>query len=80
MAKKKARKTARKTAKKTVKETAKKSVKKNVKKTKAKTKRKAKSPGLGQRLSGAYRAVVDTVTGTGALRNKLETPGTSESE
>lgn len=49
-------------------------------KPKARRKVKAKSPSLGQRLSNAYHTVVDTMTGTGALRNKLEKPGTSESE
>ena len=49
-------------------------------KPKARRKVKAKAPSLGQRLSNAYHTVVDTITGTGALRNKLEKPGTSESE
>jgi hypothetical protein len=47
---------------------------------KPKAKTKAKAPSLGQRLSNAYHTVVDTVTGTGTLRDKLEKPGTSESE
>jgi hypothetical protein len=57
-----------------------------ISKTKAKTKpkpkarRKGKAPSLGQRLSNAYHTVVDTVTGTGTLRDRLEKPGTSESE
>jgi hypothetical protein len=45
-----------------------------------KAKRKAKPKTLGQRISSGYRAVVDTVTGTDKLRNKMEQPGTSESE
>ena len=51
-------------------------------KTKPAKKRKVKaaSPGLGERISGAYHAVIDTVKGTGALRDKLERPGTSETE
>ncbi len=35
---------------------------------------------LGDKVSGAYRAVVDTVKGTDQLRNKLEPPATSETE
>ncbi len=35
---------------------------------------------IGDRLSSAYHAVVDTVTGTDQLRNKMEKPGTSVSE
>ena len=35
---------------------------------------------LGDKVSGAYRAVVDTVKGTDKLRNKLEPPATSETE
>ena len=43
-------------------------------------KRKAKPHSFGERVSNAYHAVVDTVKGTDQLRNKLEKPGTSESE
>jgi NAD(P)H-hydrate repair Nnr-like enzyme with NAD(P)H-hydrate epimerase domain len=57
-----------------------KTARKSTLKPKARRKVKAKSPSLGQRLSNAYHTVVDTMTGTGALRNKLEKPGTSESE
>jgi hypothetical protein len=57
---------------------------KTKKKTKAATKRrksrKAKRRSIGNRVSSAYRAVVDTVRGTDRLRNKMESPGTSESE
>jgi hypothetical protein len=35
---------------------------------------------LGDKVSGAYRAVVDTIKGTDKLRNKLEPPATSETE
>jgi hypothetical protein len=49
-------------------------------KSTSKRKVKAASPGLGERISGAYHAVIDTVKGTGTLRDKLERPGTSESE
>jgi hypothetical protein len=35
---------------------------------------------LGDKVSGAYRTVVDTVKGTDRLRNKLEPPATSETE
>jgi len=35
---------------------------------------------LGDKASGAYRAVVDTIKGTDKLRNKLEPPATSETE
>ena len=72
---------ARKSKKKTAKKVKASKVKKTTaKKAKSRRKAKAASPGLGQRLSGAYRAVVDSVTGTGKLRDRLEKPGTSESE
>ena len=48
--------------------------------TKRRKSRKAKRRSIGNRVSGAYRAVVDTVRGTDRLRNKMEPPGTSESE
>ena len=50
------------------------------KKKKKKAAAKAKPRTLGDRLSSAYHTVVDTVTGTGQLRNKMEPPGTSETE
>jgi hypothetical protein len=55
------------------------------KKTKAmakkkKTTRKAKPKTIGGRLANAYQTVMDTMKGTDRLRNKLEQPGTSESE
>ena len=40
-------------------------------------KRRAKSTG---KMFRAYRTVVDTFKGTDKLRNKMEQPGTSESE
>jgi hypothetical protein len=42
--------------------------------------RKAKPRSIGNRVSSAYRTVVDTVKGTDQLRNKMEPPGTSETE
>lgn len=58
-----------------------KSARKTKRKSRARTSRaKTKSPTIGSRLSQAYHTVVDTVTGTEALRNKLEPPGTSETE
>jgi hypothetical protein len=50
------------------------------KKKKKKAAAKAKPRTLGGRLANAYHTVVDTVTGTDRLRNKLEPPGTSETE
>jgi hypothetical protein len=35
---------------------------------------------LRQKVSSAYRTVVDTIKGTDRLRNKLEPTGTSETE
>lgn len=81
---KKTRKTSAVKPKKKSKSVRKKSALKKTKvKAKAKTKRKtkaAKSKSIGNRLAGAYRAVIDTVKETDALRNKLEQPGTSETE
>lgn len=47
---------------------------------KRRTKRARKPHTIGERLSSGYRTVVDTVKGTDRLRNKLEPPGTSETE
>ena len=92
MAKKTRKKAVKKAAKKSSKKSAAKRTKKSkpARKSKLKTKPKAKptarrkvkaaSPGIGERISGAYHTVVDTVKGTGTLRDKLERPGTSESE
>ena len=57
-------------------------------KTKAKSKtsvrkkpaRKAQRKGIAGRVAGAYHTVVDTIKETGALRDKMEPPGTSETE
>jgi Ni/Co efflux regulator RcnB len=50
------------------------------KKVARKAKRKTKRQTVGDRLSNAYRTVLDTAKGTDQLRNKLEPPGTSETE
>ena len=42
--------------------------------------RKRRPKTLGDKVSSAYRTVVDTVKGTDALRNKMELPSTSETE
>lgn len=96
MAKKTRKKAVKKAAKKSSKKSAAKRTKKSkpARKSKLKTKPKAKAkakptarrkvkaatPGIGERISGAYHTVVDTVKGTGTLRDKLERPGTSETE
>ena len=51
-------------------------------KTAAKRKpiRKARPKSVSNKISGAYRTVIDTFKGTDRLRNKLEPPGTSETE
>jgi hypothetical protein len=84
-AKKKAKKSAtKKSKKKTVKKAAKKSVKKSSPKKAPKKKAKAakrKPPAtIGDKISGAYHAVVDSITGTDTLRNKMSKTGASESE
>ena len=48
--------------------------------TKRKAKRASKPQTIGERLSSGYHVVVDTVKGTDQLRNKMEKPGTSETE
>ena len=35
---------------------------------------------VGGRVTGAYRAVLDTIKGTDRLRDKMEPPATSETE
>jgi hypothetical protein len=84
MAKKARKKSAAKTKKKSKakKVVAKKKTKARVvaKKKKKKPARKAKPRTIGDRLSNAYHTVVDTVTGTDQLRNKMEKPGTSETQ
>ena len=57
--------------------------KKPRKPTKRKTLKMRRTPkrkGLRAKVSGAYRTVVDTIKDTDRMRNKLEQPGTSESE
>ena len=44
------------------------------------TARKTKPITIRDRLSNAYHTVVDTMKGADQLRNKLEKPGTSETE
>jgi len=56
------------------------SKKKSKPETKRKKRRVAKRKGFAGKVSGAYRAVVDTFKGTDRLRNRLEKPGTSETE
>ena len=81
MAKKARKKSAAKRGKKS-KPTKKKMAARRVSKRKVKRKaRRARKPKtIGERLSSGYRTVVDTVKGTDRLRNKLEQPGTSETE
>jgi hypothetical protein len=43
-------------------------------------KSKQRSRSVGDRLKSAYRTVIDSVKDTDNLRNKLEPPGTSETE
>jgi hypothetical protein len=47
---------------------------------KARRRVKPQGRGLGDRVTRAYRTVVDTIKGTDRLRNKLEPPATSETE
>jgi len=35
---------------------------------------------VGDTITGAYRTVIDTIKSTGRLRNKMEPPGSSETE
>jgi hypothetical protein len=55
----------------------KKQLKKRSRKTRRKTVKRKTSRG---KISRAYHTVVDTIKGTDRLRNRLEQPGTSESE
>ena len=78
---KKAKKKApKKVAKKPVKRSAKKSAKKAPVKKKAKAIKRKKPATFTDKVSGAYHAVVDSVTGTNELRNKMSKTGDSESE
>jgi len=47
---------------------------------KKKTKRKARPKTVKNKITGAYRTVIDTFKDTDRLRNKMEPPGTSETE
>lgn len=78
--KKSAAKRGKKAAKKTVKKTAKKAVKKSPAKKKAKAAKRKKPTTFTEKVSGAYHAVVDSVTGTNDLRNKMSKSGDSETE
>lgn len=64
------------------KKTRKKTHKKSAATTKAKKRkpRKAARKTVSGRVSGAYHVVVDTFTGTGRMRRKMEQPGTDETE
>ena len=42
--------------------------------------RKQRSRSFGDKVSSAYRTVVDTIKGTSRLRNKMEPAATSETE
>jgi len=39
-----------------------------------------RSRNVGERIETAYRTIVDSIKDAGNLRNKLEPPGTSETE
>jgi hypothetical protein len=83
MAKKARKKAGKKTSKKVAKKVKKKAVKAapaRRKKSARKPAKKAKPPTIVDRLSNAYHTVVDTVTGTDTLRNRMEKPGTSETQ
>jgi hypothetical protein len=84
MAKKAKKKATKKVSKKSAAKGRKKFVKKSVKKSPAKKKAKAvvrKKPAtFSEKVSGAYHTVVDSVTGTNELRNKMSKPGDSETE
>lgn len=77
--KKASKKSSKKSAAKRGKKAAKKAVKKSAKK-KAKPAKRKKAKTFTEKVSGAYHAVVDSVTGTNDLRNKMSKPGDSESE
>lgn len=80
MAKKTSKKTLRKTAKKKSKVSPKKSAVKKTTKKKSKKKSKPRRKSFTDQVTGAYQAVIDTIKGADALRNKMERPGTSETE
>jgi hypothetical protein len=74
------KKTAKKTAKKATKKSVKKSSPKKAPKKKAKAAKRKKPATISDKISGAYHAVVDSITGTDTLRNKMSKTGASESE
>ena len=79
MAKKARKKSA---AKKPSKASTKKAAVKKKTKAAAKKKKKRKTPAktFKEKVTGAYRTVIDSIKDADRLRNKLEQPGTSESE
>jgi hypothetical protein len=54
--------------------------KKNRPATRTRKLRKRRPRTFGDKVTGAYRAVVDTIKGTDRLRNKMESPASSETE
>lgn len=80
MAKKTSKKTLKKTAKKKSKVSPKKSAVKKSSKKKSKKKPGRRPKSFKAQVTGAYQTVIDTIKGTDALRNKMERPGTSETE
>jgi hypothetical protein len=82
MAKKARKKAGKRLSKKPAKKSAAKTKKKPAAKKakRAPKNKKTAAKGLGAKVAGAYRAVVDTIKGTDQLRNKMEQRGTSESE
>ncbi len=81
MAKKARKKSSKKSAVKARKTTAskKRPLKKKAKGT-AKRKKSRPAKGFTAKVSGAYHTVVDTITGTDRLRNKMSRTGASETE
>jgi len=58
----------------------KKSKKTSKKKSKPRRKSFTKHKSFTDQVTGAYQTVIDTIKGTDALRNKMERPGTTETE
>ena len=80
VSKKSAVKGGKKGSKKGGKKTVKKSAKKPAPKKKAKAVKRKKPATIGNTISDAYHVVVDSITGTDALRNNMSKTGVSESE
>jgi hypothetical protein len=57
-----------------------KATKRKIRSVKPRKLRRRAKRSLGDRVSGAYRTVVDTIKGADRLRNKMEPPATSETE